>query len=277
VGFLLRPENWPIGWPLTALAVAAALNHAGARLESRPSWLRVSTFDGGLLVLFLAVDSPVDAYADTLFFVHMIQHILLIMVAPPLLLLGRPWPRLIRPFPVEARRAVLGRLFAVESLRRAAEWVARPVPSFVAFNATLLAWHIPAFYDATLRSQGIHDLEHTMLFATALLFWRHLAPSGRERALSDAARIAYGGSAILVSWALAVVLAFDPDPLYAAYADLVGRPLGLSALADQQLAAGVMWVPASVPYAIAILAAAYRLLDPAPGRQRTPDLRPRET
>jgi cytochrome c oxidase assembly factor CtaG len=277
MGFLLRPENWPVGWPLTALAVAAALNHAGARVESRPSWRRVAVFDAGLLVLVLAVDSPIDAYADRLFVVHMTQHVLLTMVAPPLLLLGRPWPRLIKPFPVEARRAVLGRLFASEPLRRAAEWVGRPVVSFVVFNASLLAWHIPALYDATLRSPGVHDLEHAMLFTTALLFWRHLAPSGRERVLSDAARVAYGGGAILVSWGLAVVLAFAPEPLYAAYAALIRRPLGLSALGDQQLAAGVMWVPASIPYTVAVFAAAYRFLDPTAGRHRPPDLRPRET
>jgi cytochrome c oxidase assembly factor CtaG len=276
VGFLLRPENWPVGWPLTALAVAAALNHAGARTELRPSRRRVACFDAGLVVLFLAVDSPVDAYADRLFFVHMTQHVLLAVVAPPLLLLGRPWPRLIKPFPPDARRAVLGRVYAIAPLRRWAEWIGRPVPSFVAFNATLLAWHIPVLYDSTLRSQGVHDVEHAMLFGTALLFWRHLVPSVRG-VLSDAERVAYGCGAILVGWTLAVALAFAPDPLYSAYAELAGRPLGLSALGDQQLAAGVMWVPASLPYTIAILAAAYRFLDPAAGARRPADLRPRET
>lgn len=275
---LLRPENWPVGWPLTALVVAGALNHAGARLETRPSWRRVALFDAGLFVLFLAVDSPVDAYADRLFVAHMSQHVLLTMVAPPLLLLGRPWPRLIRPFPAQARRTVLARLFGLEWLRRAFEWIGRPLPSFVAFNATLLAWHVPALYDATLRSPLVHDLEHALLFGTALLFWRQLAPSGRGRALSDAARVAYGGAAILVGWALAVVLALSPEPLYAAYAQLAHRPLGLSALGDQQLAAGVMWVPASIPYTAAVFAAAYRFLDPNAGRpRRVADLRPRET
>jgi cytochrome c oxidase assembly factor CtaG len=278
MGGLLRPENWPVGWPLTALVVAAALNHAGARLEARPSWRRVAVFDAGLFVLFLAVDSPIDAYADRLFVAHMTQHVVLTMVAPPLLLLGRPWPRLIKPFPAETRRSVLARIYSVEPLRRAVEWIARPLPAFVAFNATLLAWHIPALYDATLRSTAVHDFEHAMLFGTALLFWRHLVHPGRGRALSDAGRVAYAGGAILASWALALVLALAPEPLYAAYAQLAHRPLGLSALGDQQLAAGVMWVPASIPYTIAMFAAAYRFLDPTSGRaRRAADLRPRET
>jgi putative membrane protein len=275
---LLRSENWPVGWPLTALTIAAVLYHLGGRASSTACSLRRSaSFYGGLLVLALAVDSPVDAYADRLFFVHMLQHVLLTMVAPPLLLLGRPWPRVSRAFPLETRRAVVGTLFGSALLRRVAEWVGAPLQSFVLFNGVLLAWHVPALYDLTLRSQLVHDVEHALFFATALLFWRHLAPSGRSRVLSDPARVAYGTGAILVGWGLAVVLAFAPGPVYEVYAALPARPLGLSALGDQQLAAGIMWVPASVPYTIAVLVAAYRWLDPAAGRRRPLDLRPRET
>jgi cytochrome c oxidase assembly factor CtaG len=83
--------------------------------------------------------------------------------------------------------------------------------------------------------------------------------------------------AILVSWALAVVLGFASHPLYAHYAALAHRPGGLSALADQQLAAGIMWVPASIPFTIAVLVAAYHLLEPTEERTVVRDLRPRET
>lgn len=279
MGPLLRPDNWPLGWPLTALAIAAVLYHVGGRDAARGSRRRSAAFYAGIATLALAVDSPVDAYADRLLFAHMIQHVLLAIVAPPLLLLGRPWPRLVRPFPLPARRAVLGRLLRSRPLRHAGEWIGAPVQSFVLFNGVLLGWHVPALYDLTLRSQPVHDLEHALFFGTALLYWRHLVPTGRA-ALSDAARAAYGGGGILVGWALAVVLASTPHAVYGAYAGLAGRPLGLSALGDQQLAAGVMWVPASVPYTIAVLAAAYRWLDPAAGRRRRPlltDVRPRET
>ena len=275
---LLRPDNWPVGWPLAALAAAAALYHAGGRArETRPSLSRSASFYAGIATLALAVGSPVDAYADRLFFVHMVQHVLLTMAAPPLLLLGRPWPRLLRPFPRGARRAAVGGLFRLARARRGAEWAASPLPAFVLFNGTLLGWHLPALYDLTLRSQAAHDLEHALFFGTALLFWRHLAPAGRARALSDPARAAYGAGGLAAGFVLAVVLALAPDAVYSAYAGLSSRPLGLSALADQQLAAGIMWVPGSVPETIAVLAACYRWLDPGAARRRPLDLRPRET
>ncbi len=282
MSFVLRSENWPVAWPLTAaLCVAAVLYHLGGRAAvTRVSVRRSASFYAGIGVLALAVDSPVDAYADSLFFVHMLQHVLLALVAPPLLLLGRPWPRISRPFPLPARRTVVGAVFG-SRLRGLGEWLAAPLQAFALFNVVLLAWHLPALYDLTLRDGLVHDTEHALFFGTGLLFWRHLAPAGRTPVLSDPARVAYGVGAMLVGWVLAVVLAFAPDALYSAYANLAGRPLRLSALEDQQLAAGVMWVPASVPYTVAVLAAAYRWLDPNAGRRRRPlvadDLRPRET
>ena len=146
----------------------------------------------------------------------------------------------------------------------------------------LLGWHLPALYDLTLRSVFVHDLEHLLFFSTALLLWVHLVPAATARPkLSDGQRVAYGTGALLVSWVLAVVLGLASAPVYGVYASLAARPGGLSALADQQLAAGIMWVPASVPFLIAIFVAAYRWLDPSSGPRRAAapvrDLRPRET
>jgi cytochrome c oxidase assembly factor CtaG len=162
-------------------------------------------------------------------------------------------------------------------MRSVAEWVASPLPAFALFNGVLLAWHVPALYDLTLRNALVHDLEHALFVSTALLMWVHLAPAGPRRRLSDGQRAAYGTGAIVVGWGFAVVLGLASRPLYGAYAALQARPGGLSALADQQLAAGIMWVPASVPYTIAVIAAAYRWLEPARGRAAGRDLRPRET
>jgi cytochrome c oxidase assembly factor CtaG len=154
-------------------------------------------------------------------------------------------------------------------VRRAFRRLAAPLPSFALFNGTLLAWHVPALYDLTLRYTLVHDLEHTLFFGTALLFWVHLVPgaSGRPQ-LGDGARAVYGTAALLVSWILAIVLGLAPEPVYGAYAALAHRPGGMSALGDQQLAAGVMWVPGSVPYCIVLVVAALRWLDPATGARR---------
>jgi putative membrane protein len=278
VSFLVRGSSWPIEWPLGALVVAAVLYWLGGRLSAGPStgpkrW-RGAAFYAGLVAVALATNSPIDAYAGRAFWVHMTQHVLLTMVAPPLLLLGRPWPRMLRPLPGRVRRPAARRVLTLPPLQALASRLASPVVAFALFNTTLLVWHVPALYDLTLRDGPVHDLEHALFFSTALLFWVHLLPSGRPR-LSDGARVAYGTGALLVSWVLAIVLGLAADPVYGAYASLAHRPAGLSALADQQLAAGVMWVPGSVPYCVALFAAVYRWLDASP--RRRPHLQPRET
>ncbi len=275
MGFLLQSSNWPLEWPLAAIVVAAVLYLAGGRRSataSAPSkrW-RGASFYAGLVVLALAIGSPIDAYAGRLFSVHMVQHVLLMMVAPPLLLLGRPWPRIVRPLPLSVRRPLARTALVGPGLapvRRAFRWLAAPLPAFVVFNGTLLLWHLPALYDLTLRDGPVHDLEHALFFGTGLIFWVHLLPgtSGRPQ-LTDAARAVYGTAALAVSWILAIVLGLASEPLYNAYAGLAHRPGGLSALGDQHLAAGVMWVPGSVPYCIVLVVAALRWLDStqAPG------------
>jgi putative membrane protein len=269
---LLRASNWPVEWPLVAVVVTGLLYLHGGRLSATASgagkrW-RGAAFYCGLATVVLAVDSPIDAYADRLFWVHMVQHVLLMMVAPPLLLIGRPWPRLARPLPLDLRRPLARTMLAGNALapvRRALRWLGAPLPSFVVFSATLLLWHVPALYDLTLRNALLHDAEHALFFCTAFLFWVHLVPGATGRArLSDGARVAYGTAALVVSWVLAVVLGLAAHPIYGGYSSLAHRPGGISALADQQLAAGVMWVPGSIPYCIVLVAAAFRWLDPKP-------------
>jgi putative membrane protein len=276
MSFLLRSSSWPIEWPLAAIAVTALLYLLGGRLSATASdagkrW-RGAAFYGGLATLVLAVASPIDAYAGRLFWVHMVQHVLLMMVAPPLLLIGRPWPRLSRPLPLGLRRPLARTVLAGPTLapvRGVFRRLAAPLPSFVLFNGTLLLWHVPALYDLTLRDGPVHDLEHALFFGTALLFWVHLVPGAAGRPqLADGARAIYGTAALLVSWILAIVLGLAQAPLYDAYASLAQRPGGLSALGDQQLAAGVMWVPGSVPYCIVLVVVALRWLDPAAGSGR---------
>ena len=255
-------------WPVPAIVAAGVFYYLGGRSLTRRDWRREASFYAGLAVLIVAIDSPVDWDADRLFWVHMTQHVLLMMVAPPLLLLGRPWPRLIRPLPRGLRLPVARQVLAGETLRPArglSRRLAAPVPAFVLFNATLLVWHLPALYDLTLRSATVHELEHTLFFGTALLLWVHLLPSSRPQ-LSEGQRAAYGTGALLVSWILAVLLGVASHPLYTAYPSLT----------DQQIAAGVMWVPGSVPFCIALAFAVYRWLDPAPRRRRASVLRPRE-
>jgi cytochrome c oxidase assembly factor CtaG len=118
-----------------------------------------------------------------------------------------------------------------------------------------------------VSSGPLHALEHLSFFATALLFWTRVIDSPPWRSpLTDLGRIAYLTSTLVLGWVLAIVLAFAGSPLYSVYADQVSRPGGISAFTDQQLAAGVMWVPGSIAYTVAIIVIAYRWLGPESSR-----------
>jgi cytochrome c oxidase assembly factor CtaG len=261
--------------PLYAVLVAAVLYTLGSRRRvSRPQPWRAAAFGFGLLAVVAAADTPLDTLADRLFVAHMAQHVLLISVAPPLLVLSAPWMRLWQPLPLRFRRVVARAVVLsprARYLRSAAHAVAHPVCAWSLAAATLVVWHVPALYDLTLRNDLVHQLEHGLFFTTGLLFWGAVldSPPFRPR-LGWVARAAFVTGGMLVGWLVAVVLAFAPSPVYAHYASIVHRPAGLSALADQALAAGVMWVPGSLAYTLAIVVFAYRWLAPAPALRGAP-------
>ena len=140
----------------------------------------------------------------------MTQHVLLTMVAPPLLLLGRPWPRMLKPFASSVRRPVARAMLVGSTLEpcgRSAAGSPRPCRRSSRSRSCCSAWHLPALYDLTLRYGFVHDAEHLLFFTTALLLWAHLIPGAAGRPqLSDGQRAAYGTAGLLVSWVLAVVL-----------------------------------------------------------------------
>ena len=268
-------QGWSIQLPLAYVVVAAILYWIGGRGYSRGGNdpRRTASFLAGLATIVVALQSPLDKYADQLFWAHMFQHVLLLTVAPPLILLGRPWPRMWRALPLRSR-AKLGRALAQARWTAPVRKVARPVPAWLLFNATLVGWHIPAAYNATLTSNGIHDVEHAMFFFTGLLFWARVIDPGPLRPrLIWPARIAFVVGSMVISWVLAIVLVLVPHPIISHYALLAHRPGAISALTDQQLAGGVMWVPGSVSYTIAMMIGVYRWLEPdhAP-RSRQPAL-----
>jgi cytochrome c oxidase assembly factor CtaG len=273
--------------PTFAIVVVAGLYALGSRWRvgsqvhrRRDRW-RTIAFAAGLLTLVAALDTPIDTEADRLFAVHMVQHVLLLSVAPPLIVLGAPWARIWRPLPLGFRRAAARALVVdprTRPLRRLAHGLGHPAVAWVAFCGNLVLWHVPALYDATLRNGGVHDLEHALFFTTGLLFWAQVIPSAPFRVrLDEPRRALYVTLAMLVGWVLAVVLGFARAPLYHPYAALAHRPGGLSALADQQIAAGVMWVPGSLAFTIAIVLFFYRWLAPESESRRRPARSPLTT
>jgi putative membrane protein len=248
---------------LTALLYARGLNRrAGRRRRARAD---AALFAAGLGVLVVAASPPLASLDDELFWAHMSQHVLILAVAPPLILLGRPWSTLGRALPLKVRRRTVQALVRgswATPLRVAARRLTAPPAALVLFCGVLVVWHVPALYDATLRSAGIHELEHALFLTTGLLFWSQLidAPPFRS-SLDSRKRALYAALAMAAGSAIGLALAVASAPLYAGYAQLPSRPGEISALADQHLAAGIMWVPGSIPFAAAFIVFVYRWLD----------------
>jgi putative membrane protein len=265
--------DWSLDTPLVLVVVLTILYWIGDRRTVTPQrkraeqrW-RSACFCAAMAVLAVALVSPIDALSEQLFWVHMIQHVLLLVVAAPLLVLASPWIRLWRCLPLETRRWLgrgLGQGRRTAPLRSLSRGLGSPAVGFLAFSIVLLGWHIPVMFDATLRSGTLHALEHTLFFSTAVMFWKQVIPSPPLHArLGAPQRVLYLVGAMIVSWALAVVLALAPHPLYGFYAHEAARPGGISALADQQIAAGIMWVPGSVTFLIVMFVYVHRWLTPS--------------
>jgi putative membrane protein len=238
---------------------------------------RDAAFYGAMLVLAIALASPIERLSDQLFWAHMVQHVLLMLVAAPLIVLARPWVRLWRSIPLAGRRRLARTLShdpRAAPLRAASRILGSPSAGLALFSIVLLTWHVPALFDATLSSSALHALEHTLFLATAVLLFKQVIPSPPLRmGLGETQRLMFMIAAMTVSWILAVILAIAPKPLYPYYAHLGTRPGGISALADQQLAAGIMWVPGSITFVIIIFVYIHRwLAEPAPGSSRAQTL-----
>jgi putative membrane protein len=250
--------------PLVVCGTAAALYALGRRGRIRV-WRELS-FYSGVALAFVVLERPFDTWADRWLSVHMSQHIVLMTVVPPLVVLGRPWPRMWLPFPLSTRRAVGGALSRSPTFRRTASLCKRPWVALAVQSAMVALWHVPQLYDAAARNEWIHVLEHVCFVVPALVFWGALlgAPPVRAR-IDDLHRALWFTVAMIPGWILAIVLAFAGAPVYAAYPSLT----------DQQLAAGVMWVPGSLTYFVAAIYFFYRWLEPG-GAEAPAEPRPEE-
>jgi cytochrome c oxidase assembly factor CtaG len=226
---------------------------------------QVFCFVAGSVLLVIALLSPLDSLSNPLLFAHMIQHILLIAVAPPLFVLGKPEIAWLWALPRSWRRG-MSRHRGVRSTLSFLSPCARPVPAAMIHMATLWIWHSPPLFDAALASDSLHWLEHVLFFGTALLFWRAVikAHSGREAA---AAALIACFVTLLQSGLLSALLSFAPEALY--HTPDTAR-WGLTALEDQQLAGAIMSLPMCAIYLVSGLIMALRLLTPPDRERRRP-------
>ena len=253
--------------PLITLSIALALYWRGWRAargsggRELPTW-RAACFVAGLMALWIALASPIDALDDYLLAAHMIQHFILMSIAPPLIVLGAPVVPLLRGVPRVLIRRWLQPLFRAGWLRAVALAVTHPVFAWIAMNVAYLGWHVPAAFELTFRSEWIHDCEHACFFATSLAFWWVvLAPRPMRARRQRWAMIPYLLSADILNTVLSATLAFSGRVLYPSYA-AAPRVCFLTPLKDQVAAGAEMWVLNSLVFLIPAVTIAVKELSP---------------
>lgn len=246
---LLRQWN-PEPWSALMLASSLGLYLAGVVRLWRHAGIgrglhgrHVAAFLGGWWALAVAVASPLDALGASLFSAHMVQHELLMVVAAPLLVIGRPLAAVAWAFP-ERGRQLLGRGVRWPPLWSTWRLLSAPAAAWALHGVALWAWHLPVLFEAALASEGLHALQHTSFLLSALLFW--WAPLGGSRRGLGAA-MAYLFTTMLHTGALGALLSLSPTLWYPAYGDRAAA-LGFDPLEDQQLGGLVMWVPGGLAY-----------------------------
>jgi len=259
-------RSWPFDpWLLIALLVCAGVYVRGWKALSHRDSRRwhagqVAAFLGGLAALYLALASPIEPFAALLLQVHMVQHLLLMMVAPPLFWLGAPLFPFLRGLPRSIRVYWAIPLLSSQPLRRLFGWLTHPLTALPLFVATTWLWHFPPAYDLAVRSSAWHYLQHVCFIGAAFLFWYPVVrPYPSRPRWSAWLLFPYLIVADLSNTILSALFTFTNRVLYPYYAE-VPRLAGVSVLEDQSAAGVLMWVPGSVAFLLPLFVIGIRLL-----------------
>ncbi len=230
---------------------------------------RILLFYLGLYAVALALIGPLDTWNDDLFSIHMLQHLLLMMVAAPCLLLGRPVQVALQALPARYSGRAFGWLVRPRSVRWTLGILTAPVVVFFIYNVNLVAWHLPDVYDLALRNDLIHELEHVAFFCTALLFWWIIIdPVPRHHKISPHWLFGLAFATCMVGSTLAAGLTLSTRVLYPTYLT-TENPWGLSPLTDQHIGGGIMWISGAVYFGI-LFGIIYSMVEPDSNLPVTP-------
>jgi putative membrane protein len=265
-------EPWVVVLMLASLLLYG-IGYARLRRRSRRGRPTHSTqlaaFVGGWLALVAALFSPLDALSAALFSAHMVQHELLMIVAAPLLVIGRPLGVWMWAFPRTARER-LGRAVRSSWIRTPWHWLTAPTIAWMLHAAALWAWHGPVLFEAALAYPSVHTLQHASFLISALLFWWTIfGETGRHRHGAYAMLALF--TTMVHTGALGALLTLAPGVWYPSYVEST-TALGFDPLHDQQLGGLIMWVPAGLAYLVGALAVSARWLmrRPPPSFSSTP-------
>ncbi len=222
---------------------------------------KLAWFWCGLAVLWIAVGSPIDGFADALLSVHMIEHTFIISVVPPMLLLAHPVVPLLRGIPRVILRRVIAPFARTRWFLTFRRWFMTPIMAWFALNVTFLVWHVPAAYNFALESEGWHDFEHICFFIAALFFWLFVVLPWPSRHKWNWGTILYLVAADAINTVLSAFLALCDRPIYDYYLEHP-NPFQVGLLQDQVLGAAAMWVLGSIAFLVPGVVISVMLLKP---------------
>ena len=271
-------ESWSFQLPVTCVLVLAAFFYLQGWLRLRktlpntiPVW-RLAAFMVGLFALWIAVGSPLQEFDEALLSIHMVQHILLMGVAPPLILLGAPALPFLHGLPQRLIRSVLGPILRWVPLQELGRILTHPVFCWLAATLALIGWHTPRAFELAVHSPFWHEVEHASFFTTSILFWWPVVqpwPSVARWPRWSIPLYLFLGT--LANDTVSAFLALYDRVLYPSYAS-VPRPFNVSPLDDQAFAGAMMWVFGTFVYLVPAVVITMQILSPLRA-QRYPQTR----
>ena len=270
-------RSWPSEpWLVASLLLSATIYFRGwnilrRREPKRWNGWRLASFLGGLTAIFLALASPLEPFATLLLQIHMVQHLLLMMVAPPLIWLAAPLFPMVRGLPAPIRTVWVAPLLRARRLRHLFLRLTHPLVAWPIYVGVTWFWHAPRFYDLALADEGWHLVEHAIFMAAALLFWYPVVrpypsrPNWSPWLLFPYLLLADVQNTVLAAW-----LTFSSRVIYPHYEN-GPRIAGLTALDDQSAAGVIMWVPGSIAFLLPLFIIGLKLMrGPSPNANRIP-------
>jgi putative membrane protein len=236
-----------------------------------PIW-RMMSFFCGLLALWVAIGSPLEAFDDVSLAAHMVQHLLLMLAVPPLVLLGSPWLPLLQGLPQWMVRGIAGPILRWIPGQRLGYFATQPVVGLLSATIALVVWHVPAAFELALHSTGWHEFEHFCFLTTSLLFWWPIVQPFPARARwPQWAMPLYLFFGMLPSGAVGAFLTFYDRVVYPSY-EASARVFGTSPLQDQIFAGVLMWVAGTFVCLLPAVVLTVRLLSPESDQLQGPGI-----
>jgi putative membrane protein len=261
-------ESWsaPLGVNLALCLTAVVYVRGWFRLNAVfPNLItvwRLAAFSAGIVFVWIAIGSPLNAFDDVSLSIHMVQHLLLMAIAPPLFLLGAPALPLLQGLPQSMARCVAGPFLRLSLVKSIGHFITNPAICWLAATLGLIGWHVPAVFELALRSNWLHELEHACFFGAGLLFWWPVVQPWPSIARWPRWSVPlYLFCATLPCDALSAFLAFCDRVVYSSYLS-APHLYGFSPLQDQECAAALMWVSVTVIFLVPAVIVTLQMLSP---------------